>query len=183
MFFTPSLLMFVFFKPQLTLPFALIQRPNRVGLLLSGILLLLSLLFNPTWIRDWLKILQLNNYIGYPPLLILPFGPLLLLALVRYRDKRAWLLVLFAAMPQRMVYDQLNILLVAENRKQLLFLLICSWASLPVLLYYRGWQNVPWGWQTWILLESYLPALLVILFPEFKKVIQKYQKKNSIELQ
>jgi hypothetical protein len=41
-------------------------------------------------------------------------------------------------MPQRMVYDQLGVLLVAENLKQQIFLVICSWISLPVVLYYHG---------------------------------------------
>lgn len=180
MFFTPGLLLFVLFKPQLTLPFAMIQKPNRIGLLLSGILLIVSLVLYPTWIWEWLKLLQMKNYIGFSPLLFLPLGPLLLLALIRYRDKRAWLLVLLAAMPQRMVYDQLGVLLVAENRKQLIFLVLCSWLSLPLLFYYQGWENVPLGWQYWVLIESYLPALVVVLLPNMKDSIRAARARLKI---
>jgi hypothetical protein len=116
-FFTPSLLFIVLIKPQLALPFMLIQKPNRIGLILAGsLLLVVSLVIYPLWPVDWLK--TLPNYIGYPPLFTLPLGPILLFALLRYRDQRAWLLVLLAGIPQRMVYDQLRLLLVAENRKQ-----------------------------------------------------------------
>jgi hypothetical protein len=163
LFFTPILLFMVFIKPQLALPFVLTQKPNRIGLMIAAIFLAVSLVLYPLWPIDWIK--TTHNYIGYPPILTLPLGPLILLALIRYKEKRSWLLVFLAAMPQRMVYDQLGVLFVAENRKQLLFLVICSWISLPVLLYYNGWANVPWGWQTWIIIASYLPALLVVLFP------------------
>jgi hypothetical protein len=84
--------------------------------------------------------------------------------------------LLLAAMPQRMIYDQLGVLLVANNLKQQLFLVICSWISLPVVLYYHEWENVPWGWQTWILIESYMPALIIVLLPTFKNIAQAYQR-------
>jgi hypothetical protein len=183
MYFTPFLPLFVLIKPQLALPFLLTQKPNRIGLLLAGILLLVSLALYPSWPIDWLK--SIHNFIGLPLLFFLPLGPLLFLALIRYRDKRTWLLVLLAAMPQRMVYDQLGVLLVAENLKQQIFLVICSWISLPVVLYYHGWENVPWGWQTWILIESYFPALLIVLLPTFRNISRAYQGvlargKNSV---
>jgi hypothetical protein len=170
-FFTPSLMFFLFIKPQLALPFVLTQKPNRIGMIMAGILLAVSLILYPSWILDWFK--TVHNFIGSPPLLTLPLGPLLLLALIRYRDKRSWLLVLMALMPQRMVYDQLGVLLVAEDRKQQLFLVVCSWISLPVVLYYHGWENVPWGWQNWILIESYFPALFIVLLPSIRILSSK----------
>ncbi len=173
MFFTPNLPFFVLIKPQLALPFAVTQKPTRIGLLLAGILLLVSLAFYPSWPMEWLK--TVHNFIGFPPLFILPLGPILLLALIRYRDKRAWLLVFLAAMPQRMVYDQLGVLLIAENRMQQLFLVLCSWISLPALIFFNGWNNVPWGWKNWVLIESYLPALIIVLLPTFRRVSQAYQ--------
>jgi hypothetical protein len=168
MFFTPNLLPFLLIKPQLALPFTLIQKPGRLGIILAGILGILSLVLFPSWPFEWLK--TLGTYIGYPPLFVLPFGPLLLLSFLRYRNKSSWLLVLLALMPQRMVYDQLGVLLIAENRKQLLFLVLCSWITLPVVVYYGGWNYVPWGWQQWVLIGSYLPALLVVLWPLIKDI-------------
>jgi hypothetical protein len=176
MYFTPNLLFFLFIKPQLALPFFLTQKPNRIGILLAGVLLAVSLILYPSWISDWFH--TVHNFIGSPPLLTLPLGPLILLALIRYRDKRSWLLVLMSAMPQRMVYDQLGVLLVSENRKQTLFLVLCSWISFPFVLYYHGWENVPFGWQQWVLFASYLPALVVVLWP----IIVNYLSKVSLRL-
>jgi hypothetical protein len=177
MFFTPNFLPFLFTKPQLALPFVLTQKPNRIGVISAGLLLVISLILYPLWPIDWVK--TLHNYIGYPPLFVLPLGPLLLLALLRYREKRSWLLVLLALMPQRMVYDQLGVLLVAENRKQMLFLVLCSWITLPILVYYGGWYYVPWGWQQWVLIESYLPALIVIVLPYLNSLLIRSKLKLS----
>ncbi len=174
MYFTPALLPLLLAKPQSALPYVLTQKPGRLGVLLAGSLLILSIALYPSWPVDWLR--STNNYIGYPPLFVLPFGPLLLFALIRYRDKRSWFLVLMALMPQRMVYDQLGVLLVAENRKQAVFLVLCSWLSFPALLYFNGWANLPYGWKNWILVESYLPALFILIYPSLKNLLFKVSK-------
>ena len=173
LFFSASFLPVLLFKPQLAIPFALTQRPNRVGLILTGLLFLVSIMVYPAWPVDWLTSIHTQNYIGFPPLFMLPFGPLILLSLLRYRKKQAWLLVLLALMPQRMVYDQLGVMLVAENRNQIIFLVLCSWISFPALFFYHGWANLPYGWQQWVMVESYIPALLVILWPVIKDRISK----------
>jgi hypothetical protein len=170
LFFSASFLPLILFKPQLTLPFALTQRPNRVGLILTALFLLISLLIYPLWPYDWLKSSHVQNYVGFQPLLLLPLGPLIFLALVRFRERRAWMLVLMALMPQRMLYDQLGVLLVAGNRKQMIFLVLCSWIALPAVWYFNGWGNLPYGWKNWILIGSYIPALIVILLPVIKSV-------------
>ncbi|OGO32184.1 MAG: hypothetical protein A2136_00240 [Chloroflexi bacterium RBG_16_54_11] len=178
MFFTPGLLLFLFVKPQLALPFVLTQKPTQRGIILAAAILAVSIGLYPAWPVDWLG--SIHNFIGIPPLFIFPLGPLLLLALTRYRDKRAWLLVLMAVMPQRMVYDQLGVLLVAENRTQQLLLVLCSWISFPLLLFYHGWENIPWGWQNWVLIESYLPALMVVLAPSMKAWNEKVKERKNV---
>ncbi len=178
LFFSASFLPLILIKPQLALPFALTQRPNRLGLILTGILLVASFIFYPMWPLDWLASTHTQNYIGSPPIFILPLGPLILLALLQYREKRSWILVLFGLMPQRMVYDQLGVLSVAGNRKQMIILVVCSWISFPVLFIYQGWKNVPFGWQQWVILESYLPALIVILAPQIKAFLSRWNIKS-----
>jgi hypothetical protein len=171
MYFTPNLLPFLFTKPQIALPFVLTQKPSRIGILMAILLVAFSIALYPLWPFDWIK--TLHNYIGVPPLFVLPLGPLLLLALIRFREKRSWLLVLMALMPQRMVYDQLGVLLVAKSRKQMLFLVICSWISLPALIYFGGWDYMPWGWKNWVLIESYIPGLIVVLLPILRDVFTR----------
>ena len=57
---------------------------------------------------------QAHNYEHFIPLLVFP-GPLLLLALLRYRDRDAWLLLLAALMPQRWFFDAFTLWLIAEG--------------------------------------------------------------------
>jgi hypothetical protein len=162
MFFTPLALPLLLVKPQIALPLALTRMPSRIGLALTALTLLISLALYPRWPFVWLA--QITAYQGTrPPLLVLPLGPLLLLALLRYRSRSAWLLLLCALMPQRMVYDQFIVLLVADSRRALLVLVVCSWLSAVALFTFGGWLAVPGGWQLWVLLASYLPALGVVL--------------------
>jgi hypothetical protein len=149
-------------KPQIAIPMLLTEKPNKAGLAVAIVLGILSLVIYPTWPMVWLK--QLSGYKGtVPPFFFLPLGPLMLIALIRWRNRGAWLLFLMALMPQRVVYDQLPLLLVASTGRQLTFLVVASWATLPALLYFGGWNSMPGGWQTWILATLYLPALLVVL--------------------
>ena len=137
-------------------------KPDRWGVILTVALLGLSLIAYPRWPWVWLG--QISGYQGsVPPLFVLPLGPFLLLALLRWRDRRAWLVALMALMPQRVVYDQIPLLLVASTWRELLFLVGASWLTLPALLYFGGWQSLAGGWQLWIIATLYIPALLVVL--------------------
>lgn len=166
--FLGPLLPLVLVKPQIALPMLVLKPPTRAGMALTVLTGLLSLLLYPPWPWVWLD--QIGSYQGTrPPLLSLPLGPLLLLALLRRRDRRAWLILAMALMPQRMVYDQLALLLVATTRRDLLLMVICSWATLPAILYFGGWSELPGGWQNWVILTLYLPALFVLLQPGLRQ--------------
>lgn len=160
--FLSPLLPLLLVKPQIALPLLIWHPFSRLGVGLFVAVGLVSLLVYPTWPFVWLS--QISGYRGTtPPLLSLPLGPLLLLALLRYRDRRAWFLLLMALMPQRVVYDQLALLLVARTRRELLALVVCSWITLPALIVFDGWTDLPAGWPTWIVATLYLPALVVVL--------------------
>jgi hypothetical protein len=166
LYFTPTFLPMLLVKPQIALPLALTQRPSRLGIGLTLALGIASLVIYPTWPWAWLG--QTSTYQGFippPPLLVLPLGPLLLLALLRYRERKTWLLLSMAVMPQRVLYDQMALLFVAGNRREILALVFCSWISLPALMVFGGWNSLPGGWKLWILITLYLPALGVILAP------------------
>ncbi len=94
----------------------MIHKPNRLSLILATSLLAISFEVYPTWLFDWLEYIDLNNYTGYPLLIVLPLGPLLFLALICYRHKHSRFVVLMAALPQRMVYDQRGVLLVPRTK-------------------------------------------------------------------
>lgn len=175
--FLPVMLPMILVKPHIAIPLVLTGRFSILGIVLTAAFLLVSLIAVPSWPFTWLE--QINTYKGLPPILSLPFGPLLLLALLKFRDRRAWLLVLFAFMPQRVLYDQLALFLIATTGLQLAFLVFCSWLTLPVLFVWGGWATVPVNWQFWIILTLYLPALLVLFWPDILRLAKKSDKASG----
>lgn len=169
----PAALPLIVIKPHIALPLALTSHISRIGLILTLILVGISLSLYPAWPKVWLT--QIGTYQGLrPPLLVFPLGPLVLLSLLRWRERRAWLLVSMALIPQRVVYDQMTLLLTAINRRQLIILVSCSWISLPVLWMSGGWRQIPGGWQLWIILTLYLPAVAVVVGKDLVKFLLRF---------
>src|ERR1700751_1143610 len=83
--FFPLLLPVTMAKPQVGLP-VLLTRLSRRGLLACALVLLASLAMDPRWPLRWLQ--QTPHYQHFLPLMLIP-GPLLLLALLHYRDRDA----------------------------------------------------------------------------------------------
>jgi hypothetical protein len=178
LYFMPVFLPVLLMKPQTALPLVLTQRPSWLGIGLTLAIGLVSLVIYPSWPFVWLG--QISTYQGIiPPLFTLPLGPLMLFALLRYRDRKAWLLLLTAIMPQRVLYDQMALFLIASNRREMLILVLCSWISLPALMIFGGWNNLPGGWKLWMLLTLYLPALGILLTPTVSGWIKQWQGSNA----
>jgi hypothetical protein len=176
--FLPFMLPLLLVKPHIAIPLVLTGKVSRMGIILTIALLLVSLIAVPNWPFTWLK--QINTYKGLPPITALPLGPLILVALFKFRDRRAWLLVLLALMPQRVLYDQLPLLLLATTGFQMAFLVFCSWLTLPVLFMWGGWGNVPVNWQFWIVITLYIPALLILFWPDLRMLFRKSRKTPSV---
>ena len=87
--FFPLLLPATMAKPQIGLPVFLTHVSKR-GVLACLALGLLTLMVMPKWPLLWME--QLGHYDHFFPVLVVP-GPLLLLALLRYRDRGAMLLL------------------------------------------------------------------------------------------
>jgi hypothetical protein len=155
--FFPLLLPATMVKPQIGLPVALTHLSRR-GILACAALILLSLLLIPRWPFLWLS--QLRNYQHFFPILVLP-GPLLGLALLRYRDRDAWLLFLMACMPQRWFFDTLVLWLIPKTRREILATAFLSW----IAGIWR-WYHFPHSFNQvgrWTVLWIYLPMLAVLL--------------------
>ena len=149
-------------KPTLGAP-VLLWRRSSLAWLDAALLVLLSLLLMPSWPWRWLA--QTGDYGGFVPLLSLPLGPGLLLALLRWRDERARWLLLLACVPQHVLfYDQLLVLAVARSRGELLWLVLCGWVGLLGAL--TAWHTLLTPWTQHVILTCcYLPALMVVLRP------------------
>jgi hypothetical protein len=133
---------------------AFIARPTRRGLLLSLAVLGVSLVILPTWPNDWWRNVQ--GTVRPIPLLTLPLGPLLLLAVRYLRNWRGRLLLGMAIAPQ-FSYDMLPIGLIPTTFVESLGWALLSWGTLICYI----WQ--PRLGPLWYVVWCYLPALAILL--------------------
>ncbi len=155
--FFPLALAFCVAKPQTGVPIIL-TRASRNGLIAAGVLLLASFAIRPQWLLEWIP--QTHGYRYFVPLIVLP-GPLLALALLRWRERDARLLFLACVMPQRWFYDSFILWLIPNTPRTIMVTVACSW----VAGIWR-WYHPPYSMQQvglWCVLGSYLPMLAVVL--------------------
>lgn len=130
--FFPALLpLLVLTKPHTAVPVLLSRKASRPGLALAAVVLAGSLLVLPDWPLRWLA--QLGGYTRTIPLLDMPGGWLLPLALLRWRDGRARLLLLITVLPMRAPYDLVALWLIPRAPWQALALTAASWLPTPAL--------------------------------------------------
>lgn len=147
----PMLLPVVIIKPHIALPIALSRKPSLSGLVLTSLILTLSFVIMPDWPLRWLA--TTGKYQQIIPVLVLPLGPLLLLALRYWRDETSRMFVLFALLPQRGLYDLLALWLCAGNWLQALLLSLLSW-----ILYFSNLADHPFGRVALL----FMPCLVLI---------------------
>jgi hypothetical protein len=155
--FFPLLLPVTMAKPQVGLP-VFLTRVSRRGLWACAAVAALSLAVMPTWPLLWWK--QTGNYEHFFPLLVLP-GPLLMLALLRYRDRDALFLLSSAIMPQRWFFDSFILWLIPQSRREIIWTVFFSWGA-----GIWRWYHIPHSFievGRWTVILFYLPMLVVVL--------------------
>jgi hypothetical protein len=160
--FFPLLLPVTMAKPQIGLPVAVTHLTRR-GVVACLVVLLATLLWMPRWPVWWFH--QFGNYEHFIPLLVLP-GPLLALALWRYRDPDAIFLVITALMPQRWFFDTLILWLIPKTRREILFTVFLSLGA-----GIWRWYRIPQSFAEvgrWTVVFIYLPMLGVILWRQWR---------------
>ncbi len=155
--FFPLLLPATMMKPQVGLP-VFLTRLSRRGLLACFFVAVLSLILLPRWPLLWLG--QTHHYEHFVPLLVFP-GPLLLFALLRYRDRDAWLLLLSSLMPQRWFFDSFTLWLVPKSRREIVLTAGFSWGA-GIWRWFHPPLNFNEVGRASVLF-FYLPMLLVLL--------------------
>lgn len=158
--FFPLLLPAAMMKPQVGLP-VFLTRLSRRGLLACIFLAGLSLVVSPQWLLLWFR--QSRYYEHFIPLLVFP-GPFLLLALLRFRDRDAWFLLLAALMPQRWFFDSFTLWLIPKSRREIVFTAGCSWGAGLWRWYHTPHTFIQVG--RWTVVFIYLPMLVVVLWRE-----------------
>ena len=166
--FFPVLMPLTMAKPQVGLP-VFLSRFSLRGCLLCLFVVVATLVVLPRWPLLWLR--QLHNYQHFIALLVLP-GPLVLLALLRYRDRDATLLLLTACMPQRWFFDAFILWIIPKSRREILVTVFFSWCA-----GIWRWYHLPQTFDQvgrWIVVSIYLPMLAVVLLREksFKPEVQ-----------
>ena len=144
-------------KPQIGLPVFLTHMSRR-GILACVLTGIISLAILPRWPLLWIG--QMGNYEHFFPLLVLP-GPLIALALTRYRDRDAWLLVFSAVCPQRWFFDSFILWLIPKSHREIAIVNFFSWG----VGVWRWWHmpRTVHDVGLWTVLGFYLPMLSVIL--------------------
>jgi hypothetical protein len=131
-----------------------------VGLLAP---LVVSLILFPFWPQGWLNSLAYNTS-HYSPIRVLPLGPVLLLAVLRWREQGARILLLAAFVPQLLFfYDQLFLWLIPRSWRSGLFMLTAGW--LGEIGRFTLTDGGVASAQTWVTAATFIPALLIVLRP------------------
>lgn len=157
----PALLPLTLVKPHIGLPIALTNLSGR-RVVACCVLGLASLALMPDWPIRWLG--HQAAPVRYMwPLLTLPFGPVIILATMRWHDTRAKFLLLFATVPQhRWGYDTLLLWFLPTTPRQGLLMFAASWLGAAALVAGTVAGGVALG--TALAVASwYLPALICVL--------------------
>jgi hypothetical protein len=140
-----------------------VRRPSKAAVIGASALILLSLVLLPTWPVEWVS--AARHTVGHPPPVTRPFGWVPLLALLRWRDRDAWLVALMTCVPQNpFFYDQLPLWLVARTGRSMCALTVLSWLAYAGTRtvchdpFFCGDESAPW-----VLWLVYVPAAALVL--------------------
>ncbi|MFM8323150.1 MAG: hypothetical protein ACKOC5_19740 [Chloroflexota bacterium] len=150
-------------------PQAPISLGRYAGALLGPLAFLgLSLALQPDWVQHWLNVTRAIQ--GHPPpVASLPFGPLLLLAGLKWRLAHGRLLLAMALAPQLLFfYDQLPLGLLARGWKSGLLYAGLTWLGYFAWRLAGGTDGIDVAFQPHqaVMLLVYLPALGLLFWPE-----------------
>jgi hypothetical protein len=130
-----------------------------------GILLIVSFLIRPTWMTDWRAGFSSVPHVVAP--ILRRGGPLMLLALLKWKRADARLLLGLACVPHTTApYETIPLFLIPQTWPQAWML----WA-LGLLAYVAQWATGPYASQAaywasgaqWIVVLLYVPCLILIL--------------------
>lgn len=165
----PGVAILALAKPTTGGMIALAYLPNtaRRSVIIGGaVLVLVSLAIVPTWIGSWTSGVLTATY--FRPMILRPFGWVLLFALLKWRRPEARLIAFLAIVPQAgMAYEALPLALVPSSRREAMVSAFASFTILPWRMVAQDHgatftsataHNAPL-----FLVALYLPALLMVL--------------------
>lgn len=100
-------------KPQSALAGLVMRRPSKWAIIVTSLILIVSLLINWRWPIEWLQSVRAYDPQMIP--LLAPFGFLLVLALIRWREPHYRALFVMSLSPHRGMYDHLLVGILARD--------------------------------------------------------------------
>jgi hypothetical protein len=146
-------------KPQIGLA-ALSYKPSRIAIYGAIAFVALSLAINPRWPMEWWDTLPHRVPGIYKSPITVLGGPLLLLAIMKWRRPEGRLLLAMSLLPQNMLfYDQLLLWLIPSSRNQLMMLGILS-----IVATFVGSIGLPPGASIIDVNQRYAPAIVALIY-------------------
>ena len=143
-----------------------VARPSWVALGGVAGFVVLSLLLQPSWPRDWWMTLPLE-YSAWAPPVLRPFGALVLLGALRWHLPEGRLLLATAFLPQTgLPYELIPLALIPASRGEMAIYLAGTWVAVADAV---GMLQPPaigaWNLTGWpvMLCAGYLPMVCVVL--------------------
>ncbi len=152
-------------KPNLGLAL-LAYRPSWRAILGCAAVGFMSFGVLPSWLADWqANVSFVSSLVSHPSPITLSGGPILLLALLRWRRPEARLLLAMACVPQLLFWaDQLPLFLIPQTKGEMKALLL--WSALCFLAWYLWFAPYPayvLSRNPFVFCAIYLPCLIMIL--------------------
>jgi hypothetical protein len=159
---TPSAGFLLACKPTLGLG-CFAYRPSWRAVTSATAIVAISLLIMPNWPGEWLS--NVGQVRAHPAPIATAAGPFLALALLRWRQREARMLLIMACVPQLLMFaDQLPLFLVARDRREALFYTL---AGLVVAMIWIPRHYLQAGivalTAPYVLVGCYLPALWIVM--------------------
>lgn len=171
----PVLLPLALVKPQIGFPI-LFTRFTWKRAIMCMTFLVLTFVLDPTWPVRWWP--QAKSYDGFIPVLWTPFGLLLVTGAMFWRYRETQLFLLYAAMPQRAIYDTLLLYFTLKTKNQFIIYTVIGWIVLISFYLVGQGLNRP----LWIVCGFYIPVLVFVFINGFQASQQAikvaYQKRS-----
>ena len=165
----PSLAWIYSFKPNIGTALALStgsRKSLKVAIVGTALLCGIGFILLPSWPLAWLQEVHVGTQTELTAPIARPFGFVILLALLRWRQAEARYLLVFACIPQTASwYELFTLLLIARTKREAQFLSLTSSAGYmaQIALLQEGSFLLTRTVGVLMILFGYIPALAVVL--------------------
>jgi hypothetical protein len=177
----PSLGFLLVVKPTIGMALWL-YKPHWQAVAGGALLLVVSLVVRPEWPLEWMQTFGAGAHIKAPVTTL--GGPLLFLALLRWRRPEARLLVALACVPHTtLLYETLPLFLVPESWRQSILLVALNWVAQILVITFQPYDSLADRARMSATLSMallYLPCLIMILRRPNEGVIPAWVARGAV---